>query len=50
MPLGEGPDKCVDPLADASLGGVDLLTTPDKANDDRPIRMSVEARYKELGL
>jgi hypothetical protein len=42
MPIRKGSDERFNPLSDACLTFVDLLTSPNKTHDDRPIEMAVE--------
>lgn len=50
LPMREAAQQGGDPLADAGLAGVDLLTAADEADDDRPICVPIHARDQELGF
>ena len=48
MPVGESSHQGFDPFCDPGLAPVDLLTSPDEADDNGPIGMPVEARNQEF--
>src|SRR5690606_11766330 len=48
LPVRESSVKRFDPFAYARLTSINFLATPDETDNDRPVRVTIEARNQEF--